>query len=282
MLGSLRAELLKLCKRPAVWVLIGVWLTLSNSFGYLFPYLGYLDAKDNPEPGETPPAAILRDLLPANLVPNSVSGYPFFAGAIVLILGVLLSGSEYGWGTLKTMLTQRPRRVSVFGSKVAILGGMAAVLVLLTYAFGALFSQLVASAQDQPANWPGVGDLLQGMAAGWLILMVWGLLGLLFGILFQGPALGVGLGLVWALVIENLVRGLAEVLGVFDGLQKAFPGVNAGSLAAALGALPSDDSQGTPGVDAVVSGGQATVVLIGYVVVFAGVAAAVLHRRDVT
>jgi hypothetical protein len=40
--ASASAELLKLRKRPAIWVLAGVWLALLTFFGYLLPYLGYL------------------------------------------------------------------------------------------------------------------------------------------------------------------------------------------------------------------------------------------------
>jgi hypothetical protein len=47
-----------------------------------------------------------------------------------------------------------------------------------------------------------------------------------------------------------------------------FSGVNAGSLVASLGAATLDQSGGTPGVTAVVSGRQAVVVLIAYAVAF--------------
>jgi hypothetical protein len=42
MIGSYRAELLKLRKRSAVWVLFAAGLVLSLIFGYLLPYLGYV------------------------------------------------------------------------------------------------------------------------------------------------------------------------------------------------------------------------------------------------
>ena len=58
------------------------------------------------------------------------------------------------------------------------------------------------------------------------------------------------------------------------------PGVNAGSVAAAL--LPDGVATDTPGVLAVLSGGTSAGVLVAYVVAAAGVAALVLHRRDVS
>ena len=38
MIGSFSAEILKLRKRPATWVLLGVALALTQLFGYLLPY----------------------------------------------------------------------------------------------------------------------------------------------------------------------------------------------------------------------------------------------------
>jgi hypothetical protein len=50
------------------------------------------------------PGQILADVLPGRLVPNTLGGFPMFAGAIALIVGALVAGSEYGWGTLKTIV----------------------------------------------------------------------------------------------------------------------------------------------------------------------------------
>ena len=66
-----------------------------------------------------------------------------------------------------------------------------------------------------------------------------------------------------------------------DALQEGLPGVNAGSLVASLGAATLDQSGGTPGVTAAVSGSQAVAVLIAYVVAMALIAVIVLRRQDV-
>jgi hypothetical protein len=51
MLASFSAGMLKLYKRPAVWVLLLVALVLSQVFNYLVPYAGYLSA-DNERAAE--------------------------------------------------------------------------------------------------------------------------------------------------------------------------------------------------------------------------------------
>lgn len=268
---SLSAELLKLRKRPAVWVLAGVWLALLLTFGYLLPYLGA-----GPDSGG-PRGAALVSTLPANLVSNAVAGYALFGGALVMILGALVTGSEYGWGTVKTVLTQRPHRLAVYGGTLAALAVALLGVVLVSFAVSAGASAAIAGAESLPADWPGVTEIVTGIGAGWLILAMWCLLGVLLGTLTRGTALAVGLGLVWALVVENLVRASAAVLDVMATVQQALPGVNAGSLVAALGTGQQD----TPGIAAVVGGTQATVVLVAYLAVFALAAGTLWTRRDV-
>lgn len=277
MLASVSAELLKLRKRPATWLLAGVWLALLTTFGFLLPYLGYLT-------GDTggPPVGPLSGTLPANLVSNAIAGSALFGGALVMILGALISGSEHGWGTVKTVLTQGPRRASVYAGSLAALAVTLLGLVLVSFAVAAAASAVIAAAEALPADWPGVGDVAIGVAAGWLILGMWSVLGLLLGTLARGTALAVGLGLVWALVVENLIRASAAVLDVMAAVERVLPGVNAGSLLAALGAGGEGQGEGTPGVAAAVGGTQATVVLLGYLVAFAVLAGVVYARRDVT
>jgi ABC-2 type transport system permease protein len=281
MRGSYRAELLKLLKWPAMWILVAVLLVLSQVFGYLIPYVAYRSGGASGFAAGETPAQLLVDILPGRLVPNTLGGFPLFAGAIALIIGALVAASEYGWGTLKTILAQRPRRGSLLAGKLGSMATAILVLVLAVFAVNALWSGVIAATEGMPVDWPSVLDLGRGIGAGWLILGMWSLLGALLGIVFRSTSLAVGLGLVWALAVENLVRGFAGVLGFLDAFQRGLPGVNAGSLVAALGAATLEQPGGTPGVTAVVSGPQAVVVLGGYVAVLTLVAGVVLQRQDV-
>jgi ABC-2 type transport system permease protein len=281
MRGSSRAELLKLRKWPAMWILAAVLLVLSQVFGYVIPYVAYRSGGGSGFAAGETPAQLLADLLPGRLVPNTLGGFPLFAGAIALIIGALVAASEYGWGTLKTILAQRPRRRSLLAGKLLSMATAILALVLTLFAVNALWSWVIAATEGMPADWPSALDLGRGIGAGWLILGMWSLLGALLGIVFRSTSLAVGLGLVWALAVENLVRGFAGVLGFLDAFQRGLPGVNAGSLVAALGAATLDQPGGTPGVTAVVSGPQAVVVLGAYVVVLTLVAVVALQRQDV-
>lgn len=281
MLSSYRAEVLKLVKWPAMWILAAVLLVLAQVFGYLIPYVGYRSGGGSGFAAGETQAQLLTDILPANLIGNTLSGFPMFAGALALIIGALAAGSEYGWGTLKTVLTQRLGRLSVMGGKLLAITTAILSLVLVVFAMNSLWSWVIADTVGKPADWPSVLDLTRGIAAGWLILGVWSLVGALLGTLFRSTSLAIGLGLVWALAVENLVRSFAGLLDFLDTFQRALPGVNAGSLVASLGGAILDQPGGTPGVTAVVDGQQAVMVLIAYVVALPLIAGLVLHRQDV-
>jgi ABC-2 type transport system permease protein len=279
---SYRAEMLKLVKWPAMWFLAGLFLVLSQVFGYLIPYVAYRGGGGGGFAAGETTAQLLSDLLPRSLVSNTLSGFPMFAGAIALIIGALVVASEYGWGTLKTILTQRPRRLEVLAGKLLSIATAILALVVVVFGLSALWSWVLATTEGRAADWPSVLDLARGIGAGWLVLGTWSLVGAVLGVLFRSTSLAVGLGLVWALAVENLIRGFASLLGFLDVLQRALPGTNAGSLVASLGARTLDQPGGTPGVVAVVSGSQAVAILIAYLVGLTLLAAYRLQRQDVT
>ncbi|MFC4105095.1 ABC transporter permease [Micromonospora zhanjiangensis] len=270
--GCCRAELTKLLRRPANWLLFAVALVLSLTFTYAVPYAGYAAGTGGVRSSRGLPA-----LLPEHLVGNSIGGLPVFSGAIVLILAVLAVGGEYGWGTWKTVLTQGPGRTVLYAGKLLALAAAALVLVLAMFGTGALASAGIAAAEGRPVTWPPLGDLITGIGAGWLVAAMWAALGGLLAVLLRGVAVAVGLGLVWLLAVQNLLASIAApLLPWVADLQKALPGPNAGSLVASLGA-----GADTPGVAQLVGVGRATLVVAGYLVGFALLTVALLRRRDV-
>ena len=272
MLRSWQAEMIKLAKRPATWLLLVLALLLALLFTYLFPYASYAGGTAGPNSDRTLPM-----LLPDQLVGNSLGGLPVFLGAIVLILGVLTVGGEYGWGTWKTLLTQGPTRLATYAGKLLALAVAALVLVASLFATGAATSVVIAGVESQPVAWPSVADLAVGLGAGWLIATMWAMLGALLAIALRGVALPIGLGLVWMLAVQNLLAVIAApLLDWVAEAQKGLPGPNAGSLVAALGATGD-----TPGVAAVVGGGQAALVIGGYLLAFVAAGGLLLHRRDI-
>ena len=109
MLRDIRAELTKQARRPATWLLLAVAVVLTLTFGYAVPYAGLSGATSGP-PGS---GRGLAAMLPDAFVGSALGGLPIFVGALALIFGVLVAGSEYGYGIWKTVLVRYPSRVAV-------------------------------------------------------------------------------------------------------------------------------------------------------------------------
>lgn len=272
MWGNLSAELTKLARRPANWLLLAVALVLALLFTYVIPYAGYKGGTTAATAGRG-----LAAVLPDRLVGNSIGGLPVFLGALMVIMGVLAVGSEYGWDTWKTLLAQGPSRLSAYAGKLGALAVGALAVVLALFATGLAASLLIASVEHQAVHLPSASDLVIGVGAGWLMAAMWTAFGALLAVLLRGVALPIGLGLVWLLAVQNLLALLAApLLDWVAQAQKGLPGPNVGALAAALGSAPD-----TPGVGALVGGGQAALVTAAYLVGFVAIGAAVLRRRDI-
>lgn len=283
MTGSFLAEILKLRKRPATWVLLGVTLALELLFGYLLPYSSWVTSDQNFQTQGLDPQAVLTGTLPAELVPTSLGGFPVFAGALALILGALAAGSEYGWGTMQTALTQRPTRLAVYGGKLAALAAATLAVVLAVFAVNAVTAGLIATLESRPLDYPSLAALAEGVGSGWLIMGMWCGLGAVLGFAFRGVALPVGLGVVWVLGVENLVSAVAgSLLTGLRPLRDLLPGVNAGSLVWSLAPGGGASGEPPPGVIDAVSGGRASIALATYVLGFAVAGALLARRRDVT
>src|SRR4051795_7584209 len=136
------AELLVIRKRPATWILLGIWTFLGVFFAYVIPYA--LDPEDA--------VGGVASLLPQSLPGTLLEGFPFFGGVFALMLGVFAFGSEYGWGTLEPLFTQRPGRLRVSAAKLVALGLALVPFVLALYAAGAVASLVIARLEDAPAD----------------------------------------------------------------------------------------------------------------------------------
>ena len=49
-------------------------------------------------------------MMPANVPDVLIQGMPMFGGALMMVLGAIVAGNGYGWGTWKTVFTQGPSR----------------------------------------------------------------------------------------------------------------------------------------------------------------------------
>jgi len=286
MIGSFLAEILKLGKRPATWILWTIFGLSIVLLGYLLTYL-LLTALDGGAPSQEPARGAsgtaqdaVAGLYPRSVLATTLQSFAGIGAGVALIFGALSFGSEYGWDTLKVILTQRPSRLSVLAGKVIAVGAVVLAAAAAGLALGALCSYLVSLAEGAPVSWPAIDRWLKALGAGWLGLATSAYLGLLLAVLLRSSALSVGIGLVYLLVVEGLLTGLAVLNDSLEPLAKALPGRNATDLAAAFGrsALPP---QSGPLATEPVEPQQAALVLAAYLIGFVALSALLFTRREV-
>ncbi|HEU0239261.1 MAG TPA: hypothetical protein VFR11_08250 [Micromonosporaceae bacterium] len=189
-----------------------------------------------------------------------------FMQAFLLAVLVGAVAAEFTRGTFRTMLLQQPNRARVFGGKIAAIVTFMAAAVLLGEIVSWLTSWAMAPSQGvDTTRWITLDGLQAGaedFARAIAYVVGTAVLASMVGILARSIPIGVGVALVWAGPIENIIGDS------WSPGPKVFPGL-------LMRAVINPGS--TP-----VSTGQALLTLTGYCIVAAAIAVIALRRRDVT
>lgn len=275
---AFRAEWLKLRKRPAVWILWSALFLLVLLFGYVAMWAATAQAP--PEVTRGPEVAFLLERLSLASMPAYVASLvSVFGTAFGLILGALAVGSEYGWGTVKTMTTQQPGRVALAGGRALALLVVCVLLALMAFLGGAAGAGLVSLLQSTGTTPPAAADAATAFGVAVLIIALWCALGVCFATLFRGSGWAIGFGLLYAFALELLLgqvplRGRAGEL-----LTDALINNNTAALVAWLSPGSLDALGGTTALD--IAPATAVAVLTAYLGIALLVATAVSARRDI-
>ncbi len=278
--GVLRAELLSARKRPGVWIVGGAWTVMAVSFGMIVPYIVWLAIRNRPACASGDPEKLINGLLPDRFLPGTVDLYPLFGSALMLILGAVLVGGEYRWGTWGTLLVQQPGRGAALAGKAVAMAAAVLCVTVAVVAASAGTSALVAVLTGRSAPWPGAAAVSAGIGAIWLVAMASASLGVFLSILLRSTGAAIGVGLLWLLAVENLVSGLTGALPALKAVQRLLIGPCTGSLATALDPSGKPNTS-IPGVVSVSGPLAASLVLAAYVVVCLALSCVLVSRRDI-
>lgn len=277
LLPALASETYLLRKRPVPYVIAAAWVLMVIGFAFVIPYAIYLalDPAENPDRGE-----LLRVVIPGSVHETALSSYPMFGGAVMLILGALITGSEDRWSTWKVRFTQGPGRTTVILAKFVAAAVAAAAIAALALAGAVLASLVIASLAGESRAIPNPGALLSSFAAAALIATTWTSVGMALGVVFRGATVAIAVGLIWTLALENVLSGLAGMLPALEPVRLALLSSASGSLVGSLGA-PLQGRGGTGVVD-YLSGAQAVGVLVAYTALAIALSAWLMRRRDIS
>jgi ABC-type transport system involved in multi-copper enzyme maturation permease subunit len=274
MIATIKAEWRKSRFRPA-------FLVSSGLIGAITVLVYGLQWYQATHPGTARDAITpsLLALYPDQFV-NAVMGAGFPLGAaMAIVLGALVSGSEYSWGTMKTILTQRPGRLTTWSGRVAVFAVWMGIMSLILFAIGAASSVVVASFEGHAITWPAALDIVKGLGAIWLVFMANGAIGLALGVLIRHSAAALGVGLIYVLAVEIIAVRFIDSLnnGAYNWIGNLFVGQNATALLQRF-TSPAFGHTVAPSIGAE----QAVLVLVAYLGGLLLVSAAMLRMRDVT
>jgi len=272
MIATIKAEWRKSRFRPAFLVSSGIIAGITVLIYSINWYLAL-------HPGSTERVANILTLYPDQFV-NFVMGAAFPLGAaMAIVVGALFTGSEFGWGTLKTTFTQGPGRLTVWAGRVVVFAAWMFIITLVLFGIGAASSVVVALFQGHALTWPAAVDVMKGMGAIWLIFFVNGAIGMAIGTLLRQPAAALGIGLIYVLAVEIVAVRFINLInnGAYKWLTEQFVNQNATALAQSF-TSPAFGRTVAPAITAE----HAVLVLAAYGMGLVIVAAGLLRLRDVT
>jgi ABC-2 type transport system permease protein len=276
--GALAAEWLKVRRNFYIWLAVLLILIVLAGRDYALNW--YLVSGPNPV---VPPGSTLGDvrqaLHPIGLARVAAANGSGITGALEFIVGVLIVGTEYTWGTLRTVLTVGPSRLQTFTAKALCLALVTGIATVLRYLVAAGCSALFVTLDHQAMVWPPAVEIATSLPAAWLIAVCYASFGACLAFIFRRSAMAYGIGLTYLFVIEDRVVG---ILGQSDGpllsqVWKLFPGPNATALANSFGG-----AAGSAGQPLLVDPERAVLTLVTYTAVALAISALLLLRRDVT
>jgi ABC-type transport system involved in multi-copper enzyme maturation permease subunit len=274
MIATIKGEFRKNRFRPAFLVSSG----LIGAITVLVYGLQWYQAT-HPGSGRDGQIVSLLTLYPDQFV-NAVMGAGFPLGAaMAIVLGALIAGSEYSWGTMKTVLTQRPGRLTTWFGRVAVFAIWMGVMTIILFAVGAASSVVVASFEGHAITWPAAVDIFKGLGAIWLVFAVNGAIGLALGVLIRHSAAALGVGLIYVLAVEIIAVRFIDSInnGAYKSIGDLFVGQNATALLQSF-TSPAFTRTVAPSIGAE----QAVLVLAAYFIGLLVVSAGLLRMRDVT
>ncbi len=318
MAGLLAVEVFKLRKRWMPWVLLGIilaLLTIIHFSIYAAHQATVLGAPESPAEADLPPnlseeqrrqlrermeeaqrqnrqsqAAELRRILTfPNALASAFSVGQSVGGLLLVVLAASVVGAEYAWGTVRTNLIRGPGRVPYLAAKLLLLLLLALVTLVLLFVASVLYtiitSSLVAGGIDWSfLDWGFAGRVLAAFGRTWFVMTLPMLMASLVAVATRSSAAATGVGIGY-IFLEAIVVG---ILGAVSGWGETLRQYTIGYNVTAIMTMNTLGAGEVPlvGLNLILLDEppgffRAAGVLLGYALVFLGLAFYLFKKRDV-
>ncbi len=261
-----RWEWFKLRRRWVPWILLGFVLAIGQLVFWLAVTLG--DDLSYQSPTES--------------IANGLGVSSFFGPFIAVILAAAVMGGEYGWGTLRPVLSRGAGRWPFLTSKVAVVALFVAGLLIVLSVTIAISSLIAEAVLTPPDSSEGYGDI------SWLnLLALYGrmvysflpyiALALLFVVLASSNGVGIGLSLGYY-IAETAI--LTPVLSIFSWSDKVFAFLLGPNVGAWIRLDPEQEAN-IATIGGISDMAHGFIIVTVYTVILAAAAIVLFMRRDI-
>jgi ABC-2 type transport system permease protein len=286
MLRLLRSEIYRLRRRWMPWVLL-LLIVLAGVGFYLLVYASVQAQVQAVRSGAIPtqPGSeeamneVLRELRPDRVQTFGVSLVSGLGSVMLIVFAASHVGSEFGWGTLRTLLAHGAGRATFLGAKllsIALFGVLFMFLGVIAAVVGSYVASAIAAADTSGLD---LGAVSNAALRGYYTFLPYLALAALIALWARSAGAGIAAGLVVyfaeglvAQLLVSLNRDFATIVNY--GLSRNASALT--RLAVTTSASPDPSFATLP------DQGQAAVVLGIYTVLFVGLAYWRLRTRDVT
>lgn len=282
----LRSEIYRLGRRWMPWVVL-LLIVLAGVGIYLLVYVSVQAQLQAVRSGTIPSQPgveqamnrTLREMRPDRVQGFGVQLVSGIGSLMLIVFAASHVGTEFGWGTLRTLLAHGAGRGAFLGAKVLSLALFAALFVVAGVVAAILGSYVVTAIAAADATGIDPGAIANAAARSYYTFLPYMALAMLFAVWSRSAGAGIAAGLVVyfteGLVAQLLVAFNRDYANIVNfGLTRNVSAV----VRAAAGATTLPD----PSAIALPDQGQAALVLAVYTVVFVAIAFWRLRTRDVT
>ncbi len=294
MLRLLRSEVFRLVRRWMPWVLLGMMVAMSFILYELIwvtsnAQLSLLRSGTAPVTPNAPPPEIqirslesaIQTLRPSRLNELGVGFVTGLGSILMIVLAASHMGTEWAWGTLRTLLASGASRMAFLVSKYVTLVAYAVVYMALGVAAVLAASFLVSAQAGLDATGLDLGIVASAAGRGIYGFLPYMALAALIALWFRSAGGGIAAGLVInftesiaAGLLISLNRDFATIANL--GLSRNVQSIARVGAAAQAGGGPG--GAGAPLPDQ----GQAALVLAAWTLIFVALAVWRLRNRDIT
>jgi ABC-2 type transport system permease protein len=286
MLRLLRSEIYRLRRRWMPWILL-LLIVLAGAGFYFLVYASAQAQLQAIESGAIPPqpgaeesmAELLRQLRPDSVPRFGIQILSGLGSVMLIVFAASHVGTEFVWGTLRTLLAHGAGRATFLGAKLLSIALFAVLFMFLGVVAAMAGSYLVTAIAAGDASGLDLSAIANAAARAYYTFLPYMALAALIALWSRSAGAGIAAGLV-VLFAEGLVAQLLVSLNrdyanvVNYGLSRNVTAVTRD--VAATGATQD------PSAIALPEPGQAAPVLAIYTVVFVALAFWRLRTRDIT